>query len=165
MATRKTADTKTKVGVQKTVSKASTDVVTAAAQEAAAAAGTKEAVKKEAVKAEPARETAAKEETAKKAAAPAKKADEAKAAEKKTAQKKAPAKKAAAKKEIKVKTYVQYMGREVEEKDMIAAVKKSWTKASGKKVGDIKSIDLYVKPEEGAVYYVVNGTDTGSVAY
>ena len=29
MATRKTADTKTKVGVQKTVSKASTDVVTA----------------------------------------------------------------------------------------------------------------------------------------
>ena len=41
MATRKTADTKTKVGVQKTVSKASTDVVTAAAQKAAAAAYTK----------------------------------------------------------------------------------------------------------------------------
>ena len=60
MTTRKTADTKTKVGVQKTVSKASTDVVTAAAQKAAAAADTKEAVKKEAVKAEPARETAAK---------------------------------------------------------------------------------------------------------
>ena len=171
MATKKTAETK--VGVQKTVSKASTDVVTAAAQKAAAAADTKEAAKKEAVKTEAAKETTAKEETAKKAAAQAKttaaaakKADEAKTAEKKTAQKKAPAaKKPAAKKEIKVKTYVQYMGREVEEKDMIAAVKKSWTKASGKKVGDIKSIDLYVKPEEGAVYYVVNGTDTGSVAY
>ena len=164
MATKKTAETK--VGAQKTVSKASTNVVTAAAQKAAAAADTKEAAKKEAVKTEAAKETTAKEETAKKAAAPAKKADEAKAAEKKTAQKKAPAaKKPAAKKEIKVKTYVQYMGREVEEKDMIAAVKKSWTKSSGKKVGDIKSIDLYVKPEEGAVYYVVNGTDTGSVAY
>ena len=111
-----------------------------------------------------------KEATEKTSSAPVKtaavkKADEPKTAEKKTAQKKAPAKKPAAKKEIKVKTYVQYMGREVEEKDMIAAVKKSWTKAFGKKVADIKSIDLYVKPEEGAVYYVVNGTDTGSVAY
>ena len=48
---------------------------------------------------------------------------------------------------------------------MIASVKKAWTKAAGKKVADIKSIDLYIKPEEGAVYYVVNGTDTGSVAY
>lgn len=69
------------------------------------------------------------------------------------------------KKEIKVKTFVQYFGKEVEEKDMIAAVKKDWTKANGKKVGDIKEITLYVKPEEAAVYYVVNGTDSGKVAF
>lgn len=105
------------------------------------------------------KETAA--EKTVKTEAPAKTA----AAVKKTAEKKAPAKKAAAKKEIKVKAFVQYMGKEVEEKEMVAAVKKAWTKASGKKVADIKSIDLYIKPEEGAVYYVVNGTDTGSVAY
>lgn len=73
--------------------------------------------------------------------------------------------KKAAKKEIKVRTFVQYLGKEVEEKDMIAAVKKDWTKANGKKVGDIKDITLYVKPEEAAVYYVVNGTDSGKVAY
>ncbi len=50
-----------------------------------------------------------------------------------------------AKKEIKVRTFVQYYGKEVEEKEMIAAVKKDWTKVNGKKVGDIKDITLYVK--------------------
>ena len=38
-----------------------------------------------------------------------------------------------AKKEIKVRTFVQYYGKEVEEKEMIAAVKKDWTKVNGKK--------------------------------
>lgn len=74
------------------------------------------------------------------------------------------AKKAAAKKEIKTSLYVQYLGKEVAEKDMIASVKKAWTKA-GNKVGDIKTITLYVKPEESAVYYVINGTETGKVEF
>ena len=83
--------------------------------------------------------------------------------EKKAPAKKAPAKKTA-KKDIKVKAVVEYYGKQVEEKDMIAAVKKAWTK-SGRKVADIKTIDLYIKPEEGAVYYVINGIDTGVVAF
>lgn len=86
-------------------------------------------------------------------------------ASKKAPAKKAPAKRTTAKKEIKVSTFVEYMGKQVGEKDMIAAVKKAWTKSAGKKVADIKSIDLYIKPEDGMVYYVVNGTDTGSVVY
>ena len=45
-----------------------------------------------------------------------------------------------------------------EDKDMIAAVKKAWTK-SGRKIGDIKTMTLYVKPEEAAVYYVINTTE------
>ena len=73
-------------------------------------------------------------------------------------------KKAAAKKEVKVKAVVEYYGKQVDEKDIIANVKKAWTK-SGRKVGDIKTIDLYIKPEEGAVYYVINGSDTGAVAF
>ncbi len=84
--------------------------------------------------------------------------------EKKAPAKKAPAKKTTAKKDIKVKAVVEYYGKQVEEKDMIAAVKKAWTK-SGRKVADIKTIDLYIKPEEGAVYYVINGIDTGVVAF
>lgn len=74
------------------------------------------------------------------------------------------AKKATAKKEIKTNLFVQCFGKEVEEKDMIASVKKAWTK-EGNKVGDIKTITLYVKPEEDAVYYVINGTETGKVAF
>ena len=109
-------------------------------------------------------------------AEPAKTPAEKKATEKKTPEKKAPAKKAAttakktttkkttAKKEIKVSTYVQCYGKQVEEKEIIASVKKSWTK-SGKKVGDIKTMELYIKPEENAVYYVINGTETGAVEF
>ncbi len=82
----------------------------------------------------------------------------------KKAAKPAAAKRTAAKKEIKVKTVVEYYGKQVDEKDIIADVKKAWTK-SGKKVGDIKSIELYIKPEEAAVYYVINKTETGAVAF
>lgn len=84
--------------------------------------------------------------------------------EKKATVKKTTAKKTVAKKEMKVRAVVEYCGKQVEEKDMIANVKKAWTK-SGRKVGDIKSMELYIKPEEAAVYYVINGTDTGSVTF
>lgn len=87
---------------------------------------------------------------------------EAKKAEVKTSAKKTA--KPAAKKEISVKTVVEYYGKQVDEKDIIASVKKAWTK-SGKKVGDIKNIELYIKPEEAAVYYVINKTETGAVAF
>ena len=69
-----------------------------------------------------------------------------------------------AKKDIKIKAFVEYYGKQVEEKDIIARVKKAWTR-SGKKVGDIKEMDLYIKPEENAVYYVINGTETGAVEF
>ena len=103
-----------------------------------------------------------------KKAAPAKVAEVKKAVEKKaeeagTAVKKA-VKKTVAKKEIKTSLIVEHQGKQVDEKEMIAAVKKAWTK-SGKKVGDIKTMTLYVKPEEYAVYYVINDTETGSVAF
>lgn len=83
--------------------------------------------------------------------AEAKKAEE----PKKETAKKAPAKRTAAK-DIKTSVVVQFAGKEVTEKDLIAAVKKAYTK-KGNKVGDIKTIEIYVKPEESAAYYVVNG--------
>lgn len=85
-----------------------------------------------------------------------------KAVEKKTVEKKAT--KPAAKKEIKVKAVVEFAGKQVDEKDIFANVKKAWTK-SGKKVGDIKTVELYIKPEDAAVYYVINKTEKGSVAF
>ena len=30
---------------------------------------------------------------------------------------------------------------------------------------DLKEMDLYIKPEENAVYYVINGTETGAVEF
>lgn len=73
-------------------------------------------------------------------------------------------KKASAKKEIKTTLFVEYYGKQVQEKDMIASVKKAWTK-SGKKVADIKTMALYVKPEENSVYYVINGDSAGRVEF
>ena len=83
------------------------------------------------------------------------KAEEKKAEEPKKETKKAPAKRAAAK-DIKTSVVVQFAGKEVTEKELIAAIKKAYTK-KGNKVGDIKTIEIYVKPEENAAYYVVNG--------
>lgn len=72
--------------------------------------------------------------------------------------------KPAAKKEVKTKIMIQHQGREVDSKDLIAAVKKEWTK-SKHKVGDMKSMDLYIKPEDGAAYYVINGDVTGKIEF
>lgn len=110
--------------------------------------------------------TTAKTETAKaetaKAATP--KTTTAKKATEKPAAKKSAAKKSTAKKDIKMNVLVEYYGKQVEEQTIIANVKKAWTK-KGNRVGDIKTMELYIKPEEDAVYYVINGTETGGIAF
>lgn len=73
-------------------------------------------------------------------------------------------KKTTTKKEIKTSLFVEYAEKQVAEKDIIAAVKKVWTKA-GHKIGEIKTMELYVKPEESAVYYVINKTESGKVEF
>lgn len=108
------------------------------------------AVKKTAAKA------AASRQEEPKAAAPAKEA----AAEKAEPAKKAPAKKAA----IKETVYLQYLGKEISHQDIVKQVKEVWTKQLKKKVGEIKSITIYFKPEENTAYYVVNNDVTGSIA-
>lgn len=64
----------------------------------------------------------------------------------------------------KTSLFVEYQGKQVEDKAIITAVKKAWTEA-GNKVGDMKTVELYIKPEETAVYYVINGAETGKVAF
>ena len=56
---------------------------------------------------------------------------------------------------MKANVYVEYAGKQIKETDMIKAAKALWTKA-GNKVSDIKSMRLYVKPEDSAVYVVIN---------
>lgn len=72
----------------------------------------------------------------------------------KTETKKAPAKKTAAKTAVKV--VIEYQGRQVSEEDILAAVQSA--------AGKAKTLEIYVKPEDGAVYYVADG-ETGKVSF
>lgn len=99
---------------------------------------------------------AAKAETAPKTEAVKAEAPKAeKAPAKKPAARKAPAKKAAA---PVVTLTVQYMGKEMTQQAMVESVK-------AQVEVEIKTLDLYAKPEEAAVYYVVNGDITGKVEF
>ena len=57
---------------------------------------------------------------------------------------------------------LQFNGREFDLGAVEANVKKNW-KESGKKLSDIVDLDIYVKPEEAAVYYVVNKETEGKI--
>ena len=73
------------------------------------------------------------------------------AAEKEPAAKKAPAKKV----EPKTSVMIEYAGKTVVAKDVLAAAQKAYKKANKGVV--IKKIEIYIKPEENVAYYVVNG--------
>lgn len=95
-----------------------------------------------------------------KVAAPAKKAPAKKAPAKKAPAKKAPAKKAAAPKTAaKEQFFIQFLGKDLEKDEIISRAKAAYKEAGNKAA--IKSLDVYVKFEESAVYYVVNGDISG----
>ena len=92
---------------------------------------------------------------------------------------KAPAKKAAAPKKAAAKTtttktaktvkeaasqnvYIQFAGKEVKTEELVEQVKALWT-AQGHRVSSIKSLEVYVKPEDAAAYYVINGKENGKI--
>lgn len=58
---------------------------------------------------------------------------------------------------VNAKIELQYGDKAVTDDQLISKAKKAY---GGK---DIKSLDIYVKPEESKAYYVVNGDVTGSV--
>ena len=102
-----------------------------------------EAAKAEPVKAEPVKKTAAKKETAKKTTA------------KKTVKAEKPA--------VTQNIYVQFAGKEIPTADLVAKATEEWV-ALGHRASSIKSLDLYVKPEDMAAYYVINGKESGKIA-
>ena len=143
---------KTTAAEKEAVKEAVKEVVkeTAAAVEAPA-----KAEEKPAAKAAKTTRTTAKKTTTKKAAAPKK------PAAKKPAEKKAPAK--AAKKEAEQEMILQFGGREIKEKDLYERIQQIWTEGYGKKAEELKSLKVYVKPEEFTAYYVINDDVTGSI--
>ena len=123
-------------------------------------------VKKEAAEKAPAKaeKAPAKKEAAKKA--PAKKETKAVAAKaekapaKKEAVKKAPAKKA----EITVAMEVQFAEKTYTQEALVKIAKDVWEYDLNQKPADLTSVELYVKPEESVVYYVMNNEFKGSFA-
>lgn len=81
----------------------------------------------------------------------------------KTEEKAAPAKKPAAKKAaakaVEAKVYIEFNGAKVPVDEIVENVKATY-KANGGN-DEIKSLEVYVQPNESAAYFVVNGEPTG----
>ncbi len=63
---------------------------------------------------------------------------------------------------IKQQMILQFNGQEADISAVEASVKQAW-KDAGNKMVDINSLEIYVKPEEGKAYYVVNKEVDGAV--
>ena len=100
--------------------------------------------------------------------APTPVAEETAAAEEPVVVEETPAKKPAAKRTrkaaVKVSVVVQAAGKELTEAEIYERATEDWCKAGNKKA-DLKELAVYVKPEESAIYYVVNGSETGKVEF
>lgn len=157
MAVRKRAAKKTMAAVKPVAEKAAEAPAAKAeekAEEKAAEVKPAEKAEEKAVAVKPAEKAEEKAATVKAAEKPA--------AEKK-ATRKAPVKKAPAKKaELKSSICVQFGGKSYSQEDLIKIARDVWKYDLKQKVGSLESVELYVKPEENMVYYVMNKDFTGS---
>ena len=64
---------------------------------------------------------------------------------------------------LKEQVLLQYQGQEADVSAVAAKVKQAW-KDAGNKVSDIAALNIYVKPEEGMIYYVINEKEEGKIA-
>ena len=144
------------------------------AKKNAAAAVNKEAAKKE-VKTTVAEETAEKVTAVEKVAEKAEEVKEAvkekvaevkettkaaKAAKAETAEpKKTPGRKAAVKEEF----VLEFAGKQITQEEIKKKVKENWTKVQKNKIKDIKTIKVFLQPENSCAYYTIN--DEGNDSY
>ena len=150
----KTEDTKVpaKKEEKKVVKKAEKKAVAVKAEEKKAVPAVK-AEEKKAVPAVKAEE---------KKAVPAVKAEEKKAVPAAKAEKKAPAAKAEKKApaaKVAAEVVLQWNGNDYTYDRLLQSAKDVWQYDQGKNVADFKKAVIYVKPEEGKAYVVVNDTD------
>ncbi|MCM1307735.1 MAG: DUF6465 family protein [Butyrivibrio sp.] len=143
---RKTTATEVREAVKNTGAKAA-ETVKEAAGKTAEKVAEKAAEVKEAAKAET-KKVAEKAATAKNAVKAAAKKTAVKAAEKKS--------------ELISEVYVQFGGREANVDGVIAKATELYV-ADGHRASSIKSLQVYLKPEESAAYYVINKKYAGRV--
>lgn len=56
---------------------------------------------------------------------------------------------------MKANIFVEYAGKQMDTQEIIKLAKASWV-SEGHKIGEIKTMNLYVKPEDSASYVVIN---------
>lgn len=88
-------------------------------------------------------------------------AAEKKATVKKTAAKKATAKTPGRKPAVKATVEIQFAGNMRTTEELVKSAKDIWEYDLHRDPADIKTVELYVKPEENKVYYVINDEERG----
>lgn len=81
-------------------------------------------------------------------------------AKKTTAARKTTTAKKTAVKQPEVEVTLQWNGNEYSTARLLQSAKDVWQYDLGRNADEIKSVQIYAKPEEGKAYVVVNGTDT-----
>lgn len=61
------------------------------------------------------------------------------------------------KEEVKKELFIQYDQLEVNDKVLFEAAINDYCNVSGQAKESVESVNLYVKPQEGKAYYVING--------
>ncbi len=146
----------TKRGTTKAVAKAESVEEVKAASEAEV---------KEPVKKTTGRRTAVKKDTTvKKPATKRAAAKKETVGKQETEVKKTPAKRTAKKSQVAETVTFQFNDRSYTADDLMQSCKDVWKYDLEGKEEDLKSIELYVKPEENRAYYVINGDITGNFA-
>lgn len=138
------------------------------AKKNAAAAVNKEAAKKEV-------KTTVAEETVEKVAEKAAEVKEAvkekvaevkettKAAKAETAEKAEPKKTPGRKAAVKEEFVLEFAGKQITQEEIKKKVKENWTKVQKNKIKDIKTIKVFLQPENSCAYYTIN--DEGNDSY
>lgn len=73
--------------------------------------------------------------------------------------KKAPGRKAAVKEEF----VLEFAGKQITQDEIRKKVKENWTKVQKNKIKDIKTIKVFLQPENSCAYYTIN--DEGNDSY
>lgn len=66
--------------------------------------------------------------------------------------------------DLKAHIYLQYMGKEFSTADIMKQIKHIWTKELGRQPEELRSVNVYLKPEEFAAYYVINAEVNGKIS-
>lgn len=72
------------------------------------------------------------------------------------AEEKATVKKTTSRRAATPQVYIQYMGNEFNQKEIVDRIVERYV-SEGNKKSSIQSFEVYIKPEDNTAYYVING--------